>query len=89
MGRRTTRRICEPRSPSLSILWVIWTTIPRAFVSERESAFSTYAVEAQGMARADAWGTAAAYVALSVVLGLLAVRSGYWLGRLLATARRT
>lgn len=51
--------------------------------------FSTYAVEAQGMARADAWGTAAAYVALSVVLGLLAVRSGYWLGRLLATARRT
>jgi fluoride exporter len=51
--------------------------------------FSTYAVEAQGMARADAWGTAAAYVVLSVVLGLLAVRSGYWLGRLLATARRT
>ena len=51
--------------------------------------FSTYAVEAQGMARADAWGTAGVYVAVSVVLGLLAVRGGYWLGRLLATARRT
>jgi len=50
--------------------------------------FSTYAVEAQGMARADAWGTAAVYVVASVVLGLLAVRAGFWLGRLLATARR-
>jgi CrcB protein len=50
--------------------------------------FSTYAVEAQGMARADAWATAAAYVVASVVLGLLAVRAGYWLARL-ATARRS
>ena len=50
--------------------------------------FSTYAVEAQGMARADAWGTAAVYVVASVVLGLLAVRIGFALGRLTAPARR-
>ena len=50
--------------------------------------FSTYAVEAQGMARADAWGTAAVYVVASVVLGLLAVRIGFALGRIAAPARR-
>jgi fluoride exporter len=50
--------------------------------------FSTYAVEAQGMARADAWGTAAVYVVASIVLGLVAVRLGYALGRLAAPARR-
>jgi fluoride exporter len=43
--------------------------------------FSTYAVEAQGMARAGAWTTAALYVVASAVLGLAAVRLGYALGR--------
>ena len=43
--------------------------------------FSTYAVEAQGMARAGAWGTAGAYVVASLVLGVLAVRAGQGLGR--------
>src|SRR3954447_3234027 len=50
--------------------------------------FSTYAVEAQGMARADAWGTAAVYVVASVALGVVAVRVGQALGRLLVPARR-
>ncbi|HTY73429.1 MAG TPA: CrcB family protein [Actinomycetes bacterium] len=49
--------------------------------------FSTYAVETQGMARAGAWGTATAYVAASVVLGLLAVRVGYALGRQVTRGR--
>jgi fluoride exporter len=50
--------------------------------------FSTYAVEAQGMARAGAWGTAGAYVVASVLLALVAVRLGYGLGRQLS-GRRT
>jgi fluoride exporter len=49
--------------------------------------FSTYAVEAQGMARAGAWGTAGLYVVASLVLGLLAVRAGYALGRRITGAR--
>ena len=49
--------------------------------------FSTYAVEAQGMARAGAWGTAGGYVVASVVLGLLAVRAGYALGRQITRGR--
>ena len=50
--------------------------------------FSTYAVEAQGMARAGAWGTAGLYVVASVVLGVLAVRVGQGLGRLLTGSGR-
>lgn len=38
--------------------------------------FSTLQVELVRMARADAWGVAAGYVAASVVLGLLAVVAG-------------
>jgi fluoride exporter len=49
--------------------------------------FSTYAVEAQGMARAGAWVTAGVYVVASVVLGLVAVRLGYALGRQLTRGR--
>jgi CrcB protein len=49
--------------------------------------FSTYAVEAQGMARAGMWGTAGLYVVTSVLLGLVAVRVGYALGRQLSRRR--
>jgi CrcB protein len=49
--------------------------------------FSTYALEAQGMARAGEWPTAGLYVVASVVLGLVAVRAGYALGRQITRGR--
>lgn len=50
--------------------------------------FSAFAVEVRDMLAAGAVGVAAAYVAASVLLGLLAVRAGYLAGaRLTARSR--
>lgn len=49
--------------------------------------FSAYAAETYGMADAGAWLAAAAYVAGTVVAGLLAVRAGYLLGRVVSVRR--
>jgi CrcB protein len=42
--------------------------------------FSTFEIETYTLLRDDRWFAGSAYVALSVFLGLLAVRLGVWLG---------
>jgi fluoride exporter len=42
--------------------------------------FSTFEIETYSLLRDDRWLIGAAYVAVSVFVGLLAVRAGVWLG---------
>lgn len=50
--------------------------------------FSSFSLQTLNLARAGAWGDAAGYVVLSVVLCLAGVWLGYWLGGLFAPGPR-
>lgn len=50
--------------------------------------FSAFSLQTLNLARAGAWGDAAGYVALSVILCLAGVWLGYWLGGVLAPGSR-